>query len=112
MRISDWSSDVCSSDLPRPHGREINCDIFRTVAREKCHTERAAFEPRFQAASKRVHPGVQFAIGECACAGIPDLDEREIVLPAAEQHISEVLGHPGFSTNYKDRKSTRLNSSH
>src|SRR3546814_19052674 len=80
MRISDWSSDVCSSDL-------------------KCHTERAAFEPRFQAASKRVHPGVQFAIGECACAGIPDLDEREIVLPAAEQHISEVLGHPGFSTN-------------
>src|SRR3546814_15793917 len=82
MRISDWSSDVCSSDL-------------------KCHTERAAFEPRFQAASKRVHPGVQFAIGECACAGIPDLDEREIVLPAAEQHISEVLGHPGFSTNYK-----------
>src|SRR3546814_4549113 len=21
MRISDWSSDVCSSDLDRPHGR-------------------------------------------------------------------------------------------
>src|SRR3546814_4688149 len=24
MRISDWSSDVCSSDLPRPRGRRID----------------------------------------------------------------------------------------
>src|SRR3546814_5200426 len=29
MRISDWSSDVCSSDLPdaEAHGQRIECDI-------------------------------------------------------------------------------------
>src|SRR3546814_18013949 len=25
MRISDWSSDVCSSDLPRRHHRRVAC---------------------------------------------------------------------------------------
>src|SRR3546814_16028190 len=29
MRISDWSSDVCSSDLPRTRlGQAIACDLF------------------------------------------------------------------------------------
>src|SRR3546814_4406780 len=31
MRISDWSSDVCSSDLPRRSWRVL--DIYRTGAR-------------------------------------------------------------------------------
>src|SRR3546814_20383929 len=30
MRISDWSSDVCSSDLGDLFGREIPCDIVET----------------------------------------------------------------------------------
>src|SRR3546814_11638859 len=29
MRISDWSSDVCSSDLPTRHGRSISARSFR-----------------------------------------------------------------------------------
>src|SRR3546814_13672556 len=28
MRISDWSSDVCSSDLPGVHLDEVECAVF------------------------------------------------------------------------------------
>src|SRR3546814_17296670 len=43
MRISDWSSDVCSSDLPGPPGRRISfvadpCDIHRSAL--LCHPAR------------------------------------------------------------------------
>src|SRR3546814_16942663 len=31
MRISDWSSDVCSSDLYAPFGRLIPCETVITV---------------------------------------------------------------------------------
>src|SRR3546814_12158950 len=31
MRISDWSSDVCSSDLPRRRGRRRQLIAFRPV---------------------------------------------------------------------------------
>src|SRR3546814_8398484 len=27
MRISDWSSDVCSSDLPAPEGQQLNATV-------------------------------------------------------------------------------------
>src|SRR3546814_4607221 len=36
MRISDWSSDVCSSDLPNPHpqgGGKYNPALFLALAR-------------------------------------------------------------------------------
>src|SRR3546814_15455456 len=29
MRISDWSSDVCSSDLPGVHLQEVEVEAFR-----------------------------------------------------------------------------------
>src|SRR3546814_4816921 len=31
MRISDWSSDVCSSDLVKPHKGPIACQLFPSV---------------------------------------------------------------------------------
>src|SRR3546814_19191741 len=42
MRISDWSSDVCSSDLPRMPGRGAWCQPIACVARSimfrlRCH---------------------------------------------------------------------------
>src|SRR3546814_3692400 len=34
MRISDWSSDVCSSDLPRPSGATAKPDVASGIAGE------------------------------------------------------------------------------
>src|SRR3546814_7485172 len=36
MRISDWSSDVCSSDL-LPSERRISKRLFRTGEADRCH---------------------------------------------------------------------------
>src|SRR3546814_6664939 len=35
MRISDWSSDVCSSDLPRNDVRGAQAEIARLIAQHK-----------------------------------------------------------------------------
>src|SRR3546814_15059369 len=32
MRISDWSSDVCSSDLPPSFGRKLLCDAHASIS--------------------------------------------------------------------------------
>src|SRR3546814_12898817 len=34
MRISDWSSDVCSSDLMRPDGQTLDPEQVNEIARE------------------------------------------------------------------------------
>src|SRR3546814_10836514 len=36
MRISDWSSDVCSSDLPEESSQEVNPEEGRQKDREEC----------------------------------------------------------------------------
>src|SRR3546814_9803994 len=35
MRISDWSSDVCSSDLPSPEGMRCRPDLGKPPAQKK-----------------------------------------------------------------------------
>src|SRR3546814_14532613 len=35
MRISDWSSDVCSSDLRRPHRAEMSHAAHQAIARRR-----------------------------------------------------------------------------
>src|SRR3546814_6157712 len=49
MRISDWSSDVCSSDLP---------DKERPAARDGCGADRIALVGRQQFSSHRPRPGL------------------------------------------------------
>src|SRR3546814_11710379 len=39
MRISDWSSDVCSSDLPSVHGADKLVQLFKNKARAKAETD-------------------------------------------------------------------------
>src|SRR3546814_17133821 len=53
MRISDWSSDVCSSDLPtRPHGLALQC------------RERKSFLHRFPPKKQDESPVTSFASGQ------------------------------------------------
>src|SRR3546814_4995312 len=102
MRISDWSSDVCSSDL----GRVLHIDVQLFGRR---HEHMAAIRLAPQYGGKEPHHGcpsyrrsfmIPCPVGRdphaaiAAMLGMPKLDRRQLLL--AEQ----------------DRKSTRLNSSH
>src|SRR3546814_4704517 len=98
MRISDWSSDVCSSDLiggERPAARK------RRMKPELPHEERRPQQPDQEQAE-----------------GNNDSATDEVQLVAVgEQQLSE-RRRTGTQQNEdgreaeKDRKSTRLNSSH
>src|SRR3546814_8912334 len=93
MRISDWSSDVCSSDLLTAGGNVCSArQPEREAGRYQCHH--------------------QIARGNSFC------DERLHV--STTQHSFNVLGmaftHLRIAQDQRiaqqDRKSTRLNSSH
>src|SRR3546814_7644880 len=75
MRISDWSSDVCSSDLAFLRGLEVDMDGLRVVAhreiddlrvgqRGAARLEHLADLPVLEPA--RVHPGGP-QIGRASC---------------------------------------------
>src|SRR3546814_3844436 len=67
MRISDWSSDVCSSDLALPHAREIGMRLHRAVGGEALlsvpYDERLVGDPD----SGVLHGGVITALLDTAC---------------------------------------------
>src|SRR3546814_7448543 len=111
MRISDWSSDVCSSDLARRRDsleaaltvvRKLFPQLARTHGLDELHTvveqclERLRDEPR--------------VVIRCADADLDALQAR------AEQAAarSGFEGKLVFLADERlaDRKSTRLNSSH
>src|SRR3546814_4785529 len=99
MRISDWSSDVCSSDLIREKAAEkVYSDIGRlkredgstpTIAVAGCVAQAEGAEIARRA------PSVDIVVGPQAYHRLPDLIAR------AERGEKAI-----------DRKSTRLNSSH
>src|SRR3546814_9031434 len=102
MRISDWRSDVCSSDLPFLESHAV--DVQYIVV--------GILEPDASEAVALVHAAVyvhaQYGIllqGHALCAqGFGDgLD----VIPAGPGH-----GVACARSDALDRKSTRLNSSH
>src|SRR3546814_3440041 len=99
MRISDWSSDVCSSDLSagiveqgelQVHAHHEPCGL--QVGALPAATARA--KPGMALRQRRAAPGAQ--AGAC-------LLQRDLLL--AE-------GQGGRQRTRADRKSTRLNSSH
>src|SRR3546814_6892662 len=76
MRISDWSSDVCSSDLP---ALTPQLDVLRAVARDQRETHR--FEHRL----------------ENALFGRRKFDEFKAV---EAQRIFEEVGHVAFPSSF------------
>src|SRR3546814_4110740 len=100
MRISDWSSDVCSSDLRCDHARpHLAGDQRQDVAAMHVLAERAGLGLEQRAEGKRIdlaaleaRPGIGMGIGGIDLA-------QEVARQAAA--VLEA-----------DRKSTRLNSSH
>src|SRR3546814_2822942 len=106
MRISDWSSDVCSSDLrhqgqvERAHRAEPESDVAQVVRRVAPRTD-AGHEA---AVLLQVLGGV---VGVEHDAGVEvgeEDDQRRVERQEQRLALAEV--------DVQDRKSTRLNSSH
>src|SRR3546814_7527910 len=97
MRISDWSSDVCSSDL---------LARVRAVDRAGVHLDwhRLAAALAGRAVLLRLEPGVLLHL----------VIVRHAALPAAvdTQHRALRIARDLGAAPGADRKSTRLNSSH
>src|SRR3546814_10180942 len=98
MRISDWSSDVCSSDLTDNLPNSL-CRLFD--AAEELHDGRHGF------AGARPHHRYGFAVVEC-------LDGFAFrLLVTHDIRVEEVgMGEIDQIFQAEDRTSTRLNSSH
>src|SRR3546814_6896879 len=98
MRISDWSSDVCSSDLPL-----LLVALYDALQRR--HTLRRNYPliARTRWLFEDLRPFLYSYIVESPFDGRPfTRAERDIVYARAKGDLD---AHP-------DRKSTRLNSSH
>src|SRR3546814_5827637 len=112
MRISDWSSDVCSSDLAR-------IAYARQTAASQRETE-ALTRVRFEAGAA-AEADVANATGQAnnTEANIPSL---EAAYASAVHRLGVLTGRPPAALKDRlaaavaipapDRKSTRLNSSH
>src|SRR3546814_1323623 len=103
MRISDWSSDVCSSDL------ELAEEIGAFVG-ELCRTHPInGFRPGLLADLHQLvaDPADGFIPGDPLPLAVDQLER--IFESAITVHE---LAHAGALDAMRDRKSTRLNSSH
>src|SRR3546814_3722003 len=94
MRISDWSSDVCSSDL-RDTAR---AQVAQIRANLRDRVIRAPFAGRL--GIRQVSPGALVTPGT-VIATLDDIARVYVDFPVPETQMEVV-----------DRKSTRLNSSH
>src|SRR3546814_1937517 len=104
MRISDWSSDVCSSDLPMPdEARAILVQAAAARTDERALVLRVAAEAG--ALARDVAPDEQL------CAVGRDFEAGDLGLGAGDLRCGGVCLR--IDAPYLvDRKSTRLNSSH
>src|SRR3546814_9899092 len=101
MRISDWSSDVCSSDLPLAHMREV-VSLVRTFIARAHLGELGKIEGEYynlnMTGFRTLEPPVR--------------TEIPIFLPGIFEKTIEQAGTIADGLIAQDRKSTRLNSSH
>src|SRR3546814_9689777 len=117
MRISDWSSDVCSSDLPPDDAAEWTQLSLEPHDALLCVAGGAGPEEVARQAAAGVHP-YDFAalVGLVPMEEIPDWVNAIIardLLDAGDVPVLIRAGLMAFDVaTAPDRKSTRLNSSH
>src|SRR3546814_8878076 len=119
MRISDWSSDVCSSDL---HHQALRADQGAdppAATQSRLRADRGAAGLGLRHRRPVLRPGAQRLMAAVeTSAAVPSLDallSAQTVWRAGRVPTSTARGEPtGHATidALLDRKSTRLNSSH
>src|SRR3546814_8315871 len=97
MRISDWSSDVCSSDLDTGDGVELVEGVVEAQLGDG-----GAGDRREQGAPQRIAQRV-------AEAGLQRADREALTVVLG---LADRLDGGALDDEHVDRKSTRLNSSH
>src|SRR3546814_9518496 len=107
MRISDWSSDVCSSDLSGDVKYHLGASSDREFDGNKVHLSLTANPSHLEIVNPVVMGKArakQDMLAKTWDGDIIPLKERAKVLPLLLHGDAAFAGH--------DRKSTRLNSSH
>src|SRR3546814_5761522 len=110
MRISDWSSDVCSSDLLRPHPTSW----FRRETRRRCcgaHLQNKERSMRGLNGKVAIVTGATKAIG-IATAERLGAEGVQVVGCGRDAESGERCAERINENGGIDRKSTRLTSSH
>src|SRR3546814_7112394 len=105
MRISDWSSDVCSSDLgavTAQHRFAVRILDAVDIDLDFVADLEVGLLPRRG----------EFAQRHAAFALQPDVDDGEIVLDSRDGALDDMAFEAVGAAERLDRKSTRLNSSH
>src|SRR3546814_9505938 len=100
MRISDWSSDVCSSDLIKAHERALAIEKLDRRKAERRREVRALAQQR-ERLDRRQSRGAKDAA---------KANQAAILLGLQKQRSQNSAGK--LRAEQEDRKSTRLNSSH
>src|SRR3546814_3182535 len=103
MRISDWSSDVCSSDLIQESDAARSSNLFLASGGGSASASTAE-QPAPPAVQAIIPPGAEAPARPFLRADGPRrTDSGERIVPLASPYVVQAG---------KDRKSTRLNSSH
>src|SRR3546814_991425 len=101
MRISDWSSDVCSSDLVHAYSAQLMHLLQTSVSTDSYSTYL-----QFSRGVRDLPPVYLRDVLEFNYAAEPiSIDEVEAITEIRKRFVT-----PGMSLG--DRKSTRLNSGH
>src|SRR3546814_5444659 len=101
MRISDWSSDVCSSDLLRAAHEQSVRDLNFKLESQKGRT--SALDRKIDQLTKQLNAGQGGGGREEPAGGESG---------AAPEHSGKPTDEALAQFSKEDRKSTRLNSSH
>src|SRR3546814_2007020 len=117
MRISDWSSDVCSSDLVADLYNRPN-PTFEPGAADDPTTSlgrwRQLVRPLLSPEAVRLHrrfDSLRFAVSEVARRSRSGRRDHRLFVSQLTDLVTAFLTAP-VSEETRDRKSTRLNSSH
>src|SRR3546814_10099728 len=116
MRISDWSSDVCSSDLAargRDQHLRLEHEALAGHVVERVHRARIQALAALAVDHAETAAPADAPVAEVVADATVHRLRRALAQPRADDHAARMaVGRRDQARDVGDRKSTRLNSSH